>query len=308
MQQALAVALLVLCVYGLQRLDWRRAMDTLRHANLPLVALGAGLSYVQAIFKSERWRMMLAPIRRFSSLRLYYYVVLAFGSSMLLPPGSGEVLRIYLLRRRHDVPVASSVAVLTVEKLFEAIGLMCIVAPLPFVLPLPRAVSLVIAGLVAAGLVVTGVALWLARRSYTHASAWAERWPLWVRVAPAIESVRRPPQFLRGVALSVAAMAIDAGVILLLLLAVGVPWASLHWATGPLVILAFAFAFVVPLTPGHVGTMEVAAVAALGLLGVPAPVALAFAIVYHALHVAPALVLVATGFELIAEARRDSQA
>ena len=242
-----------------------------------------------------------------SPLRLYYYMLLSFGASMALLPGTGEVLRVYALGRRHDVPVSSSVAVLAIEKLFEGIGLMCIVAPLPFFLPLPRALSLGIAGLVGGGLLVTGFALWLARRAEAHGSAWRARWPQWARIAPGIESVRRPALFWRGVALSVAAMAMDSGVILLLLVAVGVPSGSLYWATGPFVILAFSFAFIVPLAPGHVGAMEVASVGALGLLGVPAHQAIAFAVAYHVLHIAPALLLLATGLELVADARRDAE-
>jgi uncharacterized membrane protein YbhN (UPF0104 family) len=62
---------------------------------------------------------------------------------------------------------------------------------------------------------------------------------------------------------------------------------SLPWAAPLVVLLAISAATAMPSTPGHVGTLELAAVGALMLLGVGREQALAFALLYHAMQVIP---------------------
>ena len=126
----LGLALLALCVFALRRLDWAALLAALRGARLSLVALAMLLNLVQLAAKSERWRRMLSSSAALPPLRLYHYLVVAYASSMVLPGPAGELLRIYLLRKRHGVPASLSTAVVLLEKLFDGIGLIALVAPL----------------------------------------------------------------------------------------------------------------------------------------------------------------------------------
>jgi uncharacterized membrane protein YbhN (UPF0104 family) len=74
-------------------------------------------------------------------------------------------------------------------------------------------------------------------------------------------------------------------------------------AAPPLVLLAMAVALAVPTMPAGVGTMEVAAVAALALLGIDPERALAFGLVYHATQVIPVTLLGLDGIWLAASLR-----
>src|SRR5678815_4927301 len=79
--------------------------------------------------------------------------------------------RVYLLRRRDEVPVGDSVAVVVAEKLFEVLGLLVVTAPLPLLLVLPRWVEASITVVAGGGLLALVVAVVLARRAASRSGA-----------------------------------------------------------------------------------------------------------------------------------------
>src|SRR6185369_14532085 len=82
------------------------------------------------------------------------------------------------------------------------------------------------------------------------------------------------------------------------------------WAASAFVLLAIAFAVLIPLTPGHLGTLEAAIVGALGVVGVPLAAAVACALLFHAQRVISIALLGLTGVSFVADARdaRDAHA
>lgn len=302
LRAAVAVAALALSGVALSRLDLKAIGDALAHARLPFVAMATLVYLVQILPAAERWRVMLASVRLLPRARLCQYLLVAHAASMVLLGPAGWVLRIYLVRKRYDVPVQISIAVVAVEKLFDGIGLLVVVAPLPLLLALPRSVSLVIMALTAGGLVVTAVAIAAAARVEKRGwQGWLKRWS---HLAPGIESLRSPGLFFRVSALSFAIHLSNVVAIQILFLAVGL---DLPLATGGLVVLALMCAFALPLTPGGFGMVEAAAVFALGLVGVSPEKALAFGLVHRAVVLVPML-LGLTGIGLVGEARADQAA
>ena len=67
--------------------------------------------------------------------------------------------------------------------------------------------------------------------------------------------------------------------------------------TGVLLMLATTISAAISVSPGNAGAFEVAVVLALGGMGVPAELALAFGIGYHAVHLVP-VALIGGGFLL----------
>ena len=295
-----AALIVAVCVLGLRRVDWQATGAALADASPPLLALALLANFTQLLVKALRFRLQLSPIQRLPLLKLFHYVVISCGASMLLPGPAGATLRVYVLSRRHAVPIEASIAVLVFEKLFEGIGLVFVVAALPFLLPLPRAISLLIAALSLGGIAVAATVVVVVRRGRQR--GFTGYWARWARLSAGAEHVARPSLFARASALSLVAHLLDAVAIQLLLRAVGL---DLPWATGGLVILALSFAMLVPLTPLHLGALEAGAVGALGLLGAPLPRAVAFGLIYHALQVTPVLVLGLTGLGLLREARAE---
>jgi uncharacterized membrane protein YbhN (UPF0104 family) len=291
-----AGAVIALCAWGLRRIEWRAVGDALVGARVELVLLAAAINFLHIACKSERWRVLLASTTPAlpGRLRLYHYLIVSYAASVVLPARAGEGLRVVLLRRNDQVPVSASIGVLVVEKLFEGIGLLAVVAPLPLLLDLPRWAKLSVALVAAIGVVATTATVLLAR----HARPGSR----WERLGSGLQCVRDPRTFVRAVAWSIVAYATDLVEVMLILRAVNV---VTPWPTAALVLLTLNLAIALPSTPGHVGAFEAGAVAGLSALGVRLAPALAFALVYHVMQVAPVLLAGLSGLRLFSDARKE---
>jgi uncharacterized membrane protein YbhN (UPF0104 family) len=206
-----------------------------------------------------------------------------------------------LLKKRDDVPVYASLGVIVVEKLFEGLGLLMVVLPLPLLLPLPKWATLTIAGVGAVGVIGTVGTIFLAWRAQkVAAESHAEVAPRWARFGAGMECVRRPQLFAAAIFWSAVSHGIDVIEVYLILVAVGV---HVPWPTAGLILLTLNLAIAVPSTPGQVGAFEAGAVAGLRAMGVELAPALAFALVYHVMQVGPVLLAGLSGIKLLGQAR-----
>ncbi len=297
----LAVAVVLLCVLGLRHVDLTSIRHALLGAQLGWVVLAAAVNFVHVGMKSERWHLMLSPFGRIGRARLYHYLLVSYAASSVLPGRMGEILRPYLVRRRAGIPVPVSVGIIVAEKLFEALGLLLLVAPLPFCLPgLPRWAAMSIGTLGAIGVV--GIALLI-----VLAPRFARGRPesFWAELGRGLDGMRQPRIVFGALAWSLASYLCDAFEVYLVLLALGV---HVPWATPALVLLTLNLAIALPSTPAHVGAFEAGAVAGLHAVGVDMGTAIAFALIYHAMQVVPILLTGLTGVGLILEARTDAEA
>lgn len=286
---AVVAVVVVACAALLRRLDLRAVGSALAGSSLPLVLAATTLNLGQVFLRALYVKAMLAPVRTVGALRLWRYLFAFYAANNLLPGRAGELVRIHLLRTREDVPALAAISVAVVEKAFDAIALLLLALPLPLLLPgLPRSVTVAMLLLGAGGLGAL-VAAWLVARLGDAARGRLGR------LADGAAVVRRAGPFATALALSLVTHVADAVAIALCLAAVGIhapPAAPL------LVLLALAVTLAVPSTPSGLGAFELAAVAALRLLGVAPERALAFALVYHAMQVIPVTLLGLDGIRL----------
>ena len=129
---------IVLMLRGLALGELARAIA---HARVwPLIAASA-IALAVYVFKAVSWRIMLAPRFDVSLPRLVRYTIIAFAASAIAPARAGELVRVWLLKRREGVDAATSVAVATSEKALDVVSLLAMAAPLPWLLPLPAWVA-----------------------------------------------------------------------------------------------------------------------------------------------------------------------
>src|SRR5262245_15564651 len=264
----------------LRGLDRRALAASFSQANFGIVALAASISFLLMFWKGLRLRAMLAPFATVGAARLYRYTVISCAASTLLPARAGEVVRVWLLVRRDDVPGRAAATVAATEKIFDALGLLAIVSPLPWLLPdLPawvtRAIAIVALGSAAA----LGVGWMLLRHGGAGRRA---------RYLPGMEVLRRRRAFAVTLGFSLLMWSTDLAALELVLVALGV---HLPFGGALLVLLAINIAITLPTTPAHVGSFELGALVALQLLGVGREQALAFALVYHAMQALPLAVI-----------------
>ncbi len=280
---ALIGAMAVLLWLFVRELDWNRLGVELRAARwwplVPAVAIAFGMLWCAAF----GLRVMLAPRYAVSTPRLFRYTIVAYAASVVTPLRAGELVRLWLLKRRDGVPIADSAAAVAALKLVDGLTMILFVSPIPLLVPdLPLWVGRAIA-LVAAVAIAAFVVLYLVvgrRLSGEIRTTWLARFIAGLHV------LRSPRRLLLAAGAQLVAWAIDLVMVACVLHAVGI---ELPVTAGLLILFTLNLTIIVP-APANLGTLEVGVFAATRMLGVDDERALAFALLYHACLVVPILV------------------
>ena len=303
----LAVGLLIgaVCVYlALRGVDFGEVGRALAQAQNGYVLLAVGVMMLSHYLRAWRWRYFLAPVKTVNTASLFAALMIGYAANSFVPAHLGEVLRAYVIGKKHSVSASAALASIVVERIVDVISLIALMGVVLFVHPFPDWVvqsgTIMLAG--AAGLLAALVAF---KRGKAKTSRLLQRvlrplpQPLSSRLIALIET------FLSGIAplqsgwhyLIVAALSATiwlcyAGVYYACLQAFQLA-ATYHlaWYVGLVVLMFTTISVVIPSTPGYVGTYHYLCQVALLMFGVPAAAALSFAIVAHALSVLPVTVI-----------------
>ena len=274
-QVVVAAGLVAVTVLWVRQLDIARLGRTFAQASpLPLLAVVL-VAFAGIAWKAAFWRFALSAVFPVPFAQLFRYAVAATVGSVLAPARAGDAFRVWILRRRHDVPLSATLTIVGLEKLGDVGALVLLTVPLPWIAP-QLAVGWWLVGLSAVAFAAV-VGITLIRRH--------PKWSNWSPLAGLRMFDRRGP-VAAALACVLMAWLFDIVTIELVLYAVGVlPTVSAALA----VLLITNLAIAVPVTPGNVGTHEIGSALALKLLGVQAETATAFALLYHGLHTIPVL-------------------
>lgn len=278
-----AIAVVGVCLWLFTRdVDWGLLGNEIRHAKLAPLLAAAALNYVLLVGKAVCWRIMLAPRYAVPTLRLVRYTIVAFGASVLAPARAGELLRVWLLNKRDRVPVADVAAVAIAEKLLDAVSILILVAPLPWLLPhLEPWVTRSI--LICASLAVAAfIGLYVAVGRIKAPGSWFARFIAGMHV---LRSGRR---LVGSFAALFMVWSADLAMICLVGHAVGI---SLELPAALLILFTLNLAITAPSTPGGIGALQVGVLAATRLLGIADEPAFALALLYHSLQIVPLVVM-----------------
>ena len=302
----LAVGLLLLFFRGV---DWSAMGRALRAAD-PVYLTGVVLvTLVVYAARAWRWGFLLAPLARVPFLNLFSATFVGFMSGLLIPRAQ-EVVRPYLIARRHPVSTSAAFASIVLERLVDAVTVLLLFALYLYVLPTPDAqtrgpliAALKVAGAGAGAFAVVILVVLLAwHRHADKAMQVADRLlrPFPARFAAAVSRAVR--SFGEGLAVLKASPAHLAAImgqsfVVWLLLAVGIYWNNRAFGLDlpfhtAFLILAFLTVGVSIPTPGTVGGFHAFYRAALTeAYGVDKDVAAAAGIASHALGNLPVLIM-----------------
>lgn len=298
----MVAAVVALCAWMLWRMDLATVGHALAHASPLLVAASILANLVGVALRASYLHVLLRPRWPVPVRRLLGYHLAACAASNLLPGRAGELVRIFLLKRREGVPVPSAVALSLVEKAVLLGALLLTMLPLPLLLPhLPSAGRATLWTLAAFGLGAVAAAFVVARLDRLP---WlARRVPPWLhRFVEGVHVMRHGRYFVAALGLALLIWATDAAGLWLALRALGTPVSVGATLLG---LLALNLAIALPSTPGQLGAFEAGAVIGLKMAGVPSEQALAAALVYHAVQALPVTLLGLGGLRLAREAEAN---
>ncbi len=132
----LAVSVLFLGLLFWQ-IDLSEMSHHLREANYVYLLPGVAAYFaVAVVFRTIRWRLLLAPMKRIGTGRLFPVVVVGYMANNILPVRMGEIVRSYYLGQREDVSKSAALATVAVERIMDGVVLLFLLAAASIFLPL----------------------------------------------------------------------------------------------------------------------------------------------------------------------------
>jgi hypothetical protein len=258
------------------------------------LAAALGIVAVQAVVRSQRWRLLL-PRPSGSALpilRVLPVMLVGYLGNAVMPARLGEVLRAALIARREAVSSAEALGSALLERILDVLVLAALGVAAALLVAAPA--WMVTAAGVGAGVALVGLAvaggLGLAARRGTsfRRLSWPARLsfvgPVARQLAAGLRIADRPVTIAAATGLSLVAWLLDATVFWLVARSLGIDLGPV----GAMLVSAVAvLSTAIPTAPGYVGAFELAAVAAAGASGITGEPALAFAVVAHLIAVVP---------------------
>ena len=96
-------------------------IGSLQDVNVSLLILGAILYFAAVTVIALRWQFLLRSIKHIPLGALTQIVAIGYMGNNVYPLRAGEALRIFLLRRNHDIPVAKATTTVVVERVFDGL-------------------------------------------------------------------------------------------------------------------------------------------------------------------------------------------
>ncbi|HEX2780942.1 MAG TPA: lysylphosphatidylglycerol synthase transmembrane domain-containing protein [Gemmatimonadaceae bacterium] len=306
----LVVGIIALLVVFARTVNWHEAWTMIRNADRRWIAAAAVVNLLSIAVKGVRWWIFLRRVGVKGIWLALRATMAGAGLNNVLVANGGEAARVVFVSRACGVPAGTIFATLALERMFDIVGYVVLLAVATLTLPLPGSLSRWRWPAAAAVIVILALLWWLvirgrARRgdaiaraaSPVASVAIAGSW--WTRLVARMRAAGS--QFLDAVAM-VAGVRRFTAAFLLSMLAWGLQLATFSWtarAAGvhlPLAgdvatLLAVNLGFLLRATPGNVGFFQLAYALAAVPFGAPRDAAIAASLLLQTLQIIPVTLL-----------------
>ena len=289
----LGIGFLVWCLYDLDLAQVGVIIGRLRYGYLIWAML---LVVVVLWVRSTRWRVLINPMKAVSGTRMFSIYSVGQLANQLFPAGTGTAVRVVLINKAEGVTKTAAASTVMLETLLDILSLALFMVGASAALVLPQwlqqgrmwgalVVTAILIFLVAAVTLRDTVGRWVTRlegRLSPRVHHTVHR--MWNNFQEGLNALRSFKHLTVAFFASVASWLGSLAVISLLLYAFGIvlpPGAAL------LLMIINTVLLVIPITPGNVGTYQVATVAGLSLFGVPKTDAVSYGLVLQATWFVP---------------------
>jgi uncharacterized protein (TIRG00374 family) len=272
-------------------LRWGRVLSALRSADGGLLALAAALAVGSLVLQSVRWHRVVRPVRPVPLSTVLAASLAGQAASCVLPLRAGEAVRLELLARATGMGRAAALGTLAADHAVNGLVMFALAALAPLALPAPPSARLVAW---IGALAVAALALLLLRLARPQNGQLPRRrlGRALLRLREGLLALRRPRAVLGAAAAALCAWLLEIAAAMTALAAFRMQHGL---AAGAAVVLGVNVALAAPVAPANLGTFELGAAMALVALGESADSSAAFALGFHALQLAPILLLGGAG-------------
>jgi uncharacterized protein (TIRG00374 family) len=260
MRLALSLVIVVALVLFARKVNWHTTWQSITDANRTILLIAAMVNLLSLALKAVRWWIFLRPVGATSLWMAIKATFAGAGLNNILVANGGEAARVVFVARAAHVKSAKILATLALERMFELIGYIILLALSVSFLELPSALTRFrpIAWVALAGVAI--LLVYLVRRPERaevvapKAIGWRARAASYMRhFLHTIGGISTGPRFATAIVLSVGIWALQ-------LWTYSLTARAAHFNL-PLVgtvaaILAVNLGFAVRATPGNVGVFQ----------------------------------------------------
>jgi glycosyltransferase 2 family protein len=288
----LGVAISLIFLYlAFQKLNPTAFLESLSELNPFWIAFGALWYFLAVLIIAWRWQFLLNSLGNVPLIPLSQIVSIGYMGNNVYPLRAGEALRIFLLKRNHQIPVTAAVTTVFVERVFDGIVMLSflliglvlsnvqselIQQVASFATPIFVIAVIVFFSLVAFPNTLRRLLVRIA--AFLPESLAKVMLSLSEEILKGLGGLRNPLQLAGAVFASYLTWAIEASVYWMVIWAFGL---DLPYPAALLVVGTVNLAGLIPASPGQVGVYEFFASSVMMALGVSENTALAFALVVH---------------------------
>jgi len=283
-----AVTLVFLLLLARQ-VDYAKALESLRAADYVLLLAAIPCYFLGVWFRTLRWQQLLSAVARLAAPGLFVQVVIGYMANDVLPLRVGELVRAYLLGRKHRLPKVAVLGTIAIERLTDGLILLAFAGGVALFMPLEGWMETVIRIMavlfVGGGAAALGVLIFKDRLFGSAASLPARVLESFLE---GTDALRRPRPILLAGLHGALAWLCEAGVFYVVALAMGV--------TVPFSVLLLAMALAnlataLPSSQAGIGPFEYFAAQTLILFGIDPTVSATYALLVHVILILPVTLL-----------------
>jgi glycosyltransferase 2 family protein len=280
---------LYLVLPGLHLPDvWR----SLQEANYWWLLPGIAVYFVGLWARTWRWHYMLRHLKPVPLRRLFPVVCIGYFGNNVYPARAGEVIRSYVLRRKENIALSSSLATVIIERIFDGLVMLIFVfLALPFA-PIPVNFRNLVIILTVLLLLATVIFVWMAANPHHLARfySWLASRLLPERIRLRTDDIYdRFMQGLQSLTSPSDVVMIFATSVVIWLMETVKYWFVMHafpFEVNFVVLMLMNglvnLATTLPSAPGYIGTFDVPGIETLAAFGVERSLAASYTFTLHA--------------------------
>ena len=275
----------------------RRLLASMSIANWWLVALAIIVDILTYVLQGVRWKLLLAPVGRLSSMRATQGIYAGLFTNELVPLRFGELVRAFLVSRWLSSRFTSVLPSMVIERFLDALWMVVAFGVAAIFVPIPKELTEVADLLVGVVLLASLLFLWIIFRKQKEVDCNRRRFSSRLLKGIALfasQLSRRFSDIVASYRFSLAAL-LSAGMLACQALALWFMMLACHLGlplgAGIIVLLVVRLGTAIPNAPANVGSFQFFCVLALGLFGIEKTSAAGFSVVYFLALTVPLWIL-----------------
>lgn len=292
----LSVAIIILLILFARKVDWGQAWHAMITASRPLLLAALAVNLLSLAARGVRWWILLRAVGSPSLALCMRATFAGAGLNNVLVANGGDAARIVFVTRSSGVPASRVLATAALDRIFDPIGFIVLLAVGLAVFTLPPQFEVLRWPVVVAVIVITIALVWLARTAPTvngepiverraTPRGWRDRVLSWLReFGGSMRELATGPRMIPLLLFTILAWLLQ-----LATFAYAARAARIHLPIqGSLAaLLAVNVSLIVRATPGNVGFFQFAYALAAAPFGVVEANAVAVAVLIQALQIIP---------------------